>query len=133
MNKILSLIIIIVLFLAIGYFAIFNSKENTNLGIDGNQIKNVEIKEGIQYIIINAKGGYFPKVSNAKADIPTKIIIKTNNTYDCSLAFVIPSLKYQKMLPNKGITEIDIGVNKIGESIQGLCSMGMYSFIVNFL
>ncbi|KKS23394.1 MAG: hypothetical protein UU82_C0031G0011, partial [Candidatus Nomurabacteria bacterium GW2011_GWC2_41_8] len=47
---------------------------------------NIEIRNGIQYITINAKGGYSPGISAAKAGIPTKLIVKTESTYDCSAA-----------------------------------------------
>jgi plastocyanin domain-containing protein len=39
-------------------------------------MQNVEVRDGIQYITIDAKGGYSPKTLCAKADIPTKLIVK---------------------------------------------------------
>jgi len=95
-------------------------------------VQNVEIKNGIQYITINAKGGYFPKVSTAKAGIPTKLIVETDRTYDCSASLVVRSVGFQKILPQTGKTEIDIGIPKVGEPLQGVCGMGMYGFKINF-
>jgi len=95
-------------------------------------VQNVEIKNGIQYITINAKGGYSPRESTAKAGIPTKLIMKTSSTYDCSVALVIRSVGFQKMLPQNGETEIDLGIPKAGEPLQGICGMGMYSFKIDF-
>ena len=95
-------------------------------------VQNVEIKNGIQYITINAKGGYSPRESTAKAGIPTKLIMKTSSTYDCSVALVIRSVGFQKMLPQNGETEIDLGIPKAGEPLQGVCGMGMYSFKIDF-
>src|SRR3989338_9830649 len=79
---------------------------------DVQRAQSVEIKNGVQYIKINAKGGYFPQVSNAQAGIPTKLIIKTNGTYDCSASLAIHSINYQKILPQTGEKEIDIGTQK---------------------
>lgn len=124
MNKTASIIIILGLVVVIGI--VFSG------GSSLESVQNVEIKNGIQYITINAQGGYFPKVSTAKAGIPTKLIMKTNGTYDCSAALVIRSAQFQKILPQTGETEIDIGVPKEGEPLQGVCGMGMYSFLVNF-
>lgn len=127
MNK-TSLIIISIITLAIlgGVFiAGSGSPKSTSQG-------NSEIRDGVQYITINAGGGYSPKVSNAKAGIPTKLIVKTSGSYDCSSALAIRSIGYQKILPAEGETEIDIGTPKAGEPLQGVCGMGMYSFLVNF-
>lgn len=93
---------------------------------------NVEVRNGIQYVTISARGGYSPQISTAKAGIPTRLIVKTNGTYDCSAALVIRDVGFQKILPQTGETEIDIGTKNIGETLQGVCGMGMYSFEVKF-
>ena len=126
MNKTVSIIITFGLMVALGI--IFFGKSNTN----PISAQNVEIKNGVQYITIDAKGGYFPNVSMAKAGIPTKLIMKTSGTYDCSAALVIRSIGFQKILQQNGETEIDIGVPKVEEPLVGLCGMGMYSFKINF-
>lgn len=94
--------------------------------------ENSIIKDGVQYVTITSHGGYTPKQSNAKAGIPTKLVIKTSNTYDCSASLVIHSLNYRKVLPNTGETIIDMGIPKKGEKLQGVCAMGMYSFVITF-
>ena len=96
-------------------------------------VPNVEVKDGIQYVTITARGGYIPKVSNAKAGIPTKLIMKTSGTFDCSSSLAIRSIGYQKILPQNGEEIIDIGTPVIGKPLQGVCGMGMYSFVVNFM
>lgn len=93
---------------------------------------NSEIKDGVQYVTITARGGYSPRKTSVKAGVPTKIIMKTDGTYDCSASLVIRSLNYRKMLPNTGETIIDAGTPKTGDTIQGVCAMGMYSFAVEF-
>jgi uncharacterized protein len=98
---------------------------------NAEQIQNVEVKDGIQYITVSAKGGYSPRVTTAKAGIPTKLIMKTDGTYDCSSSLVLRSINYQKILPKTGEEIIDLGTPKSGP-FQGMCGMGMYNFVVNF-
>lgn len=130
MNKTASIIIAIALVLGIGIVFLGQSKNNSGTG-GTESAQNVEIREGIQYVTISARGGYSPRVSTAQANIPTKLIVKTNGTYDCSAALVIRSVGYQKILPNTGEEIIDLGTPQAG-TLQGLCSMGMYNFAVNF-
>lgn len=127
MNK-TPFIIALVLISAVvaGIFLLGGSNESASTS-------NSEIREGIQYVTITAKGGYTPRVSEAKAGIPTKLIMKTNGAFDCSSALVIRSIGYQKILPGTGETEIDLGVPEAGVPIQGMCSMGMYNFTINFI
>ena len=133
MTKTASIIISIAIVVSIGIIFIGGSRAKNNTETKStDQTQNVEIRDGVQYVMINARGGYSPRLSSAKAGIPTKLIVKTNGTYDCSSALVIRSLGYQKMLPQTGETEIDIGIPKAGVPFQGLCSMGMYSFVINF-
>jgi len=128
MNKAVSIIITLGLIVTVGIIFAGGSKTNNT----GQAVQNSEIKDGVQYITINAGGGYSPKISSAKAGIPTKLIVKTNGSYDCSSSLVIRSIGFQKILPQTGETEIDIGTPKAGEPLQGVCGMGMYSFTVNF-
>ncbi len=124
MNKIALIIISLGLLLGLGF--LFSD------GSDFQSVQNVEIKDGIQYVTISAKGGYSPNISMAKAEVPTKLIVKTEGTYDCSAALTIKSINYQKILPQNGETEIDIGIPKAGEPLRGVCGMGMYNFQVQF-
>ena len=129
MNKTVSIIVTLALVIGIGIVFIGGSKNNTETG---ESAQNVEMRDGIQYITVNAKGGYSPKVSSAKAGIPTKLIVKTDGTYDCSASLVIRSVGFQKILAQTGEEVIDLGTPKAGQPLQGLCGMGMYNFAVNF-
>lgn len=93
---------------------------------------NVTMENGTQIIAINAKGGYSPRLTIAKAGIPTVIKMNTAGTFDCSSALVIPNLKYRENLPLSGETLIDVPPQQAGTSMQGLCAMGMYNFTVKF-
>ncbi|MCX6757602.1 MAG: cupredoxin domain-containing protein [Candidatus Nomurabacteria bacterium] len=133
-NKIISIVVTVALLAGIIFIITKSPKsKNEEGGIYGQSlVSNVSVKDGIQYITIDATNGYSPAVSNAKAGIPTKLIMKTNGAFSCSSALVIHSLNYQKMLPQTGETEIDIGTPKAGEPLKGVCGMGMYSFKINF-
>ncbi len=96
-------------------------------------VKNDAVNtDGKQIIEISVKGGYSPKVSTAKAGVPTVIRLITNNTFDCSSSISIPSIGYRKNLPRTGTTDVDVPVQIAGTKLHGSCSMGMYSFVVNF-
>ncbi len=133
MNKTILIIITIALVIGMGLIFWTGSKSKNNSNTTTTEaVQNTEIKDGVQYITINAKGGYSPKTSTAKAGIPTKLIVKTNGTYDCSSSLVIRSIGYQKILAQTGEEIIDIGTPKAGEPLQGVCGMGMYNFLINF-
>ncbi len=91
-------------------------------------VQNVEIRDGVQYVRIDAKGGYSPNITKVEANIPTKLILKTSGTYDCSAALVIRDFDIQKTLKPTGEEVIDLGVLKSGQEIDGTCGMGMYGF-----
>jgi plastocyanin domain-containing protein len=130
MNKTVSLIITAAMIISLGIFVFGGSKKSIQK--ENGTISNIETKNGIQYITINAKDGYSPQSTNAKAGIPTKLIIKTNDTYDCAASIVINSINYQKVLPQTGEEIVDLGTPKSGELTQGVCGMGMYNFVINF-
>lgn len=90
------------------------------------------VLDGKQVIEIKAKGGYSPRSTMAKANMPTVLKVKTMGTFDCSSALTIPSIGYQKYLPASGETLIEIPPQEAGSTLQGVCAMGMYNFAVNF-
>jgi len=108
-------------------FLVRGSKNSDNLV----NVNNVSIVDGKQIINITAKGGYQPRVSVAKAGIPTSIRFDTKGTFDCSSSVRIPSLNISKILPNSGTTDIDLENPQPG-MLQGSCGMGMYPFEVDF-
>jgi plastocyanin domain-containing protein len=130
MNKIAYIILLGAIVVALGI--VFSKPPANEVRQDAAQPQqNVEIRDGVQYITITARAGYSPKVSSAQAGIPTKLVIRTNGTYDCSLALVIRSIGYQKILSQTGEETIDLGIPEKG-TLQGTCSMGMYNFKINF-
>jgi len=92
---------------------------------------NVTIVDGKQIIEIKAKAGYEPRKSIAKVGIPTVLRFDTNGTFDCSSSVRIPSMNISRVLPQTGITDIDIGSQQLA-TLKGTCGMGMYPFEVDF-
>ena len=132
MNKTAYSIIILGLVIGIGILFIGGPETPSVDTVVGESGQNVEMRDGVQYITISAKGGYSPRTTSAQAGVPTKLVVKTDGTYDCSSSLVIRSLGYQKILPQTGEEIIDIGTPVAGKPLQGLCSMGMYNFKVEF-
>lgn len=115
--------------LVLGVFALTQSD---TVPTNSLPISNVTIEGGKQIVTISAKGGYFPKVSEAKADMPTTLRVETQGTFDCSSVLAIPSMNYQKNLPPSGVTEIELQPQEKGSTFAGQCGMGMYRFEIAF-
>lgn len=132
MKKIIWIIIAILVLggaLALGFSLGGNDQDNANSA----DLSSVVSMQGSQQIIdITAKGGYSPRVINAKANTPTTLRVATNGTYDCSSSLVIPKLNYRANLDPTGVREIAIAADQAQGTLQGVCGMGMYSFKVNF-
>ena len=71
--------------------------------------------------------GYTPRVLNAAAGQPVKLNVITKNTRGCAVAFMIPELRVQKVLPSTGTVVFDIPAQPKGKAIRFSCSMGMYT------
>lgn len=137
MNKVTSIIIAVLILGGAFYFTSNDSLSSiaptgSTQKVSNTPVENSVIKDGVQYVTITAQSGYSPRMSVAKSGIPTKLIVKTHGTYDCSSSLVIRSLSYRNILPNTGETTIDAGIPKVGDTLQGVCGMGMYNFLVTF-
>ena len=111
--------------------AIMLSQKEEN-GAETVPVNNVSVRDGKQVVTISAKGGYSPKLSTLKADMPAVLRVETKGSFDCSSSLSIPAISYQKNLPPSGVTEIELPSQKAGSVIEGLCSMGMYKFEIAF-
>ncbi|MDQ3014310.1 MAG: cupredoxin domain-containing protein [bacterium] len=129
MNKGTIVSIIIAIVLIGGAAFLVGGKDNSQQEVKNN----VTIVDGKQIIEISAKGGYAPRITTAKANMPTVIKVNTQGTFDCSSALTIPSIGYKTNLPVSGNTDIEVPAQKAGTTLQGICSMGMYNFSVNFI
>jgi plastocyanin domain-containing protein len=127
--KITIISILVAVVLVGGAFILTKGKSEPNA--DTTPVNNVSMVDGKQIITINAKGGYQPSKSIAKAGIPTIIRFDTKGTFDCSSSIRIPSMNITKVLPQTGTTDIDIGTPQMA-TLQGTCGMGMYPFEITF-
>ncbi len=105
-----------------------NSSSETDISTQGN---NVSIEDGKQIITIDVRGGYNPRVSTAKAGIPTILRFKTNGSFGCASSIYLPSMNYRNNLPLSGNTDISLPTQSVG-TFRGMCGMGMYNFVINF-
>lgn len=87
---------------------------------------------GTQIITVAVKNGYEPRVINAMPGVPTIIRMNSQKTYGCERAFTLPTLGIVKNLPANGATDISIEPQEPGTSLLGSCTMGMYTFTINF-
>src|SRR3989344_1720206 len=126
---IISLIIAVVL---LGGAVLLAGGRSTQTPGPEETASNISVVDGTQVIMLDAKGGYSPKVTMAHANMQTVIRIRTNGTFDCSSALTIPSIGYRTNLPPSGETDIAVAPQKVGTTLDGLCAMGMYSFQIRF-
>jgi len=122
---------IIVAALLIGGAFLLTQNGSSAGAVDTTPANNVSMVDGQQIIEIQAKGGYTPRTSTAKAGIPTIIRFHTNGTFDCSSSVRIPSMNVSKSLPSTGTIDIVVTDPKVGP-LKGMCGMGMYPFEINF-
>jgi len=123
-----TIISIIVSVALIGGTLYFVSDRSASSSDEVAQSQNIEIRDGVQYVTITAKGGYSPRTTQIKGGLPTKLVVKTDGTYDCSASLVVRSVGFQKILQPTGEEIIDLGTPKSGDKVQGVCGMGMYNF-----
>ena len=135
-SNLILIVSIILAILIIGGAMLFSrgnlfSKNRAEIKEEKEYVDNVSIVDGKQIIRIQAKGGFSPEHSIAKAGLPTILRLDTRGTFDCSSIVRIPSLNISRNLPLSGTTDIDLGVQKIAK-LYGTCGMGMYPFDIEF-
>ena len=111
--------------------ALLLSRDASNSDVSGQNTSNVTIADGKQIIEVDAKGGFNPLRSVAKAGMPTVLRINTKGTFDCSSNVRIPSMNIFQHLPPTGATEIDLGSQPAGK-LRGMCGMAMFRFEIDF-
>lgn len=127
-----GILIGITVIVVIGFVFLIGSGNNNSADVKGASSNVVSTSGDKQIIEVTVSGGYSPRTINAKAGVPTIIRMKSDGAYGCERAFRIPSLGISKTLPASGNTDIEITSQNAGTSLRGSCSMGMYSFVINF-
>ena len=123
---------IIIVGLLVGGLIVFSRPNDNSNTPSAPLVNNVSVEGKDQIVEITAKGGYTPKVSAAKAEMPTILRMKTQSTYDCTSSINIPTLGIKKILPSNGVTDISIPPQKLGTRLNVLCAMGMYTTAIDF-
>jgi len=82
--------------------------------------------------ILVENSGYSPETLVLPANQDIELHLVTNNTHSCSRAFVIPALGIQEILPETGEKVVTIPAQASGTSIDFMCSMGMFTGVVQF-
>lgn len=94
---------------------------STNMSINYPPIRN-----GYQEVSLDVNSnGYSPSQITLKKGVPTKVTLKTKDTYSCAIAFRIPALKLGINLKPTGEELINLPSLGKGEYLY-TCSMGMY-------
>jgi plastocyanin domain-containing protein len=134
MKNIIGISASVIVVVAIVIF--FIAKGRGGSSIDQSETPNttnaITMENGTQYIKITARGGYTPRSITAKGGVKTVIRMTSAGAFDCSSSVVIPALNYEKYVQPQQTVEIPIPLEKTTGALQGLCSMGMYNFVVNF-
>lgn len=117
-------------FLSVAVAGVLLAKSNATVVEYTN--KGVRLESGVQVISIKAGLGYAPNRIQAQANIPTRLDIETNNTYDCTAYLNIPKLNVKEFLPPTGVTQVQIESQASGEEIEGYCGSDTYKFIIKF-
>jgi heme/copper-type cytochrome/quinol oxidase subunit 2 len=92
------------------------------ISTDGKQVFEIVVKEGYQ-----------PSEITAKAGVPVILKMKTQGTFDCSNVFTIPKLGLRMQLQPTGEALIEIPAQKAGDSVYGVCGMGMDTLVIKFI
>jgi len=109
-----------------------STTDQTNPSNNSDQYSSGTDAESFTISINVENYGYSPDVIHAKADVPIILELKTDNIFSCSRAFVIPSLRIQKILPATGVETISLPAQEAGKKLPFSCSMGMYTGIIIF-
>jgi uncharacterized protein len=100
-----------------------NSNKNSDVNMS---VAYPPVKNGFQEATINVESsGYNPSMVILKEGIPTKLSLKTKDTYSCAIAFRIPALKIGVNLRPDGEEILELPKLAKGNYLY-TCSMGMY-------
>ncbi|MBW0108062.1 sulfite exporter TauE/SafE family protein [Pseudonocardia sp. KRD-182] len=90
-------------------------------------VSAVSEQGGQQQVLITARpGSYSPSAVQARAGVPTTLIVRSEDAQGCVRSFLIPSRGVEEVLPADGETRIDLGVLEPG-TLRYSCGMGMYT------
>ena len=80
-----------------------------------------------------SNGGYSPNLIKAPTGKAVSLTVVTSGTTGCTRGFVIPSIGFQRSLPETGQITISIPASAANGNLRYTCSMGMYSGYFEFI
>jgi len=95
------------------------------LRMDGAAVDGV-----IEVAVTNS--GYAPTAIRAPAGEKLLLRLTTDQTYSCARAFVRPALDYSVLLEESGTEVVEIPAQPKGTKLRFVCSMGMYSGVIEY-
>jgi len=93
--------------------------------LDETSEDSAVLENGITITVKN--NGYYPNAVHVKAGMPIQLTLVSENVNSCARAFVIPTLRIQKLLDVTGEVVLEIPAQEEGTRIPFSCSMGMYT------
>lgn len=109
-------------------FVVSASGSDTVAERNGSDADATVAEPDVQVLGIEVRyDGYVPSTHHAAANVPTTLVLRTDHTRSCARAFVMPSLKLERLLPESGEVSIDIPPQVPGTVLRYSCSMGMYT------
>ncbi len=97
---------------------------------DPEQYMSVATPDSLIVYVTNS--GYYPSVQQYPGGKDFTLVLETADTYSCALAFVIPALRIETILPYDGTVEIPIPAQPAGSTLYYSCSMGMFTGQIEF-
>jgi uncharacterized protein len=75
---------------------------------------------------------YYPGTVQVRADVPTTLVVRSDNVQGCLRSFVIPSRNVQTILPAQGESRIELGTLRPGQ-LDYACGMGMCTGMITIV
>jgi len=127
--------LIIILVITVGLLGIFvlATGSGQQADVQGASSNVTTAADGSQTVTVNVDSyGYSPRTLTAKAGVATTLLMSAKNAYGCEVSFTVPKMGIRTTLPSTGDTKFDLGSQPAGTKLTGTCTMGMYSFTINF-
>ncbi len=88
------------------------------------QARRAEVREGVQEVEINVKGGYSPNLIRVQEGVPLRLVFDRQENSDCSSRVVFPDFGVSKSLAAFGRTTVEFTPTRAGQ-FGFACGMNM--------
>lgn len=91
------------------------------------------VENGVQKVTINVlNNGYSPNYLRVQKGIPVELTLRSNETYSCALAFIMPDFNINTFLKATDSKVLTFTPAKAGK-YRYTCSMGMYTGVLEVI